>query len=213
MKFRLVLALAVTASLTACGGEEAVVEEPVTPSAIEPAAKPAEETKVAEAPAAAPAPAPAAKPAAPAPAQYANIELEEIIKDGAPIKGIMTEPPVAPKFPVTFPFDQAIADKMNLNPHINFLKDNASAKVTLHGFTDAIGTVEYNMSLSERRAEYVKKALEAQGVDAARIQTKAHGETSPIVELTDEMNFETKSREEMIQYLAPNRRVEFEYDL
>lgn len=47
------------------------------------------------------------------------------------------------------------------------------------GHTDSIGSDEYNMKLSERRAESVKDYLVSQGVDANRIRTEGMGERQP----------------------------------
>ena len=48
----------------------------------------------------------------------------------------------------------------------------------LEGHTDSIGTEEYNMTLSRRRAESVKKYLvEKMSTDASRISTIGYGES------------------------------------
>ncbi len=43
------------------------------------------------------------------------------------------------------------------------------------GHTDASGSADRNLTLSERRAESVKAFLVQQGVDAERLQTKGYG--------------------------------------
>ena len=48
------------------------------------------------------------------------------------------------------------------------------------GHTDAVGTGEYNQTLSERRAAAAAKYLVAQGVDRARLRAVGRGETEPI---------------------------------
>ena len=48
------------------------------------------------------------------------------------------------------------------------------------GHTDAVGTGEYNQTLSERRAAAAANYLVAQGVDRARLRAVGRGETEPI---------------------------------
>ena len=49
--------------------------------------------------------------------------------------------------------------------------------VQLDGFADERGDAAYNQKLSVRRAEHVKNVLITNGVPAARISVKAHGES------------------------------------
>lgn len=63
----------------------------------------------------------------------------------------------------------------------NFLTAYPKTTGVLEGHTDSIGTEEYNMGLSKRRAESVKKYLvEKFSIDAGRISTEGHGESSPV---------------------------------
>jgi len=48
---------------------------------------------------------------------------------------------------------------------------------TVAGHTDAVGTVDYNMRLSQRRAASVKAYLVSHGVDASRLKTVGKGPT------------------------------------
>jgi OOP family OmpA-OmpF porin len=62
-----------------------------------------------------------------------------------------------------------------------FLKENPEAYVILAGFTDSIGSQEYNMKLSQRRAEAVGNYLsENLGVDAEQIVLNWYGEAAPV---------------------------------
>lgn len=62
----------------------------------------------------------------------------------------------------------------------NFLAKNPDRGVLVEGHTDSVGTAEYNMQLSQKRAEAVRDALLARGVDAERITTKGYGKSSPV---------------------------------
>lgn len=53
-------------------------------------------------------------------------------------------------------------------------------KLEVEGFTDNVGSDEYNQQLSERRAEAVRSFLTSQGVPMMNITSRGLGETSPI---------------------------------
>jgi OOP family OmpA-OmpF porin len=52
--------------------------------------------------------------------------------------------------------------------------------VQVAGYTDSTGPAQYNLKLSERRAEAVKNQLVLAGVDASTIETQSYGEADPI---------------------------------
>lgn len=68
-----------------------------------------------------------------------------------------------------------------------------STKFVVEGHTDARGTDEYNLQLSERRAQAVTEFLLAEGVSSEKVEAIGLGKTSPRV--TDPLD-------------AINRRVE-----
>ena len=90
-----------------------------------------------------------------------------------------------------------IADALNRNPQID--------RVQITGYTDRIGSNEYNLKLSRRRADAVKAYLVKKGVAASRLVAIGKGEANPVVECRD-----TKKQAELIKCLEPNRRVEVE---
>jgi len=53
-------------------------------------------------------------------------------------------------------------------------------KIFVDGYTDDVGDSQLNQSLSERRAEAVRHALTANGIDAARLTVRAFGEFRPV---------------------------------
>jgi outer membrane protein OmpA-like peptidoglycan-associated protein len=101
---------------------------------------------------------------------------------------------------VFFDFDKNIlteADLKELPKAVAFVKKYPGAKIRLDGYTDSIGTDEYNMKLSERRATAVKDYLiKEAGVSSSKITAVGHGEADPVAD-----NKTAEGR-------AKNRRVE-----
>lgn len=63
----------------------------------------------------------------------------------------------------------------------NILIADPKTNVELEGHTDSINTEEYNMNLSRRRSESVKKYLiEKFNIDTSRISTIGYGESNPV---------------------------------
>jgi len=67
-----------------------------------------------------------------------------------------------------------------LNMLSNLLKDNKQLKVEISGFTDATGTNEHNLLLSEKRALSVVDYLVTNGVPSDRLSYKGYGNASPV---------------------------------
>ena len=57
------------------------------------------------------------------------------------------------------------------------LDQNPQGVIVIEGYASADGSEEYNLKLSEKRAEAVKNKLVELGADASRIETKAYGES------------------------------------
>ncbi len=75
-------------------------------------------------------------------------------------------------------------------------KEYPKSMVLVEGHTDSAGSDEYNMKLSQQRAESVTNYLIAQGIDSGRFTTKWYGESQPVGD-----NATAEGR-------AKNRRVE-----
>jgi flagellar motor protein MotB len=67
-----------------------------------------------------------------------------------------------------------------LNRLCNLLKDNVQLKVEISGYTDATGSDEHNMLLSEKRALSVVDYLVSNGVPSGRLTYKGYGNASPV---------------------------------
>lgn len=61
-----------------------------------------------------------------------------------------------------------------------FLKRYEDRDVRIEGHTDSTGDENYNMELSERRADAVRTYLVSQGISPRRIVSTGRGETTPI---------------------------------
>ena len=80
---------------------------------------------------------------------------------------------------VAFPFNQSDvqSSQMPSLEHVaNYLKNNPDANITVNGYASPEGTEEYNLQLSQRRADAVKDILvNKYGIAANRINTIGHG--------------------------------------
>jgi outer membrane protein OmpA-like peptidoglycan-associated protein len=85
-----------------------------------------------------------------------------------------------------FAFDSAkltASDMAQLDRIVPVLSDPNAGFIggVIEGHTDSVGTEEYNMGLSKRRAESVASYLQSQGVNLGnRFATEAFGESKPI---------------------------------
>ena len=61
-----------------------------------------------------------------------------------------------------------------------WMSKNATVSIVIEGHADSVGSEEYNLWLSEKRAKAVKAQLEEAGVDASRMEIAAHGESRPL---------------------------------
>ena len=80
---------------------------------------------------------------------------------------------------VAFRFNQSDVESSQMPSieHVaNYLKNNPNVNVTVNGYASPEGTEEYNLQLSQRRAEAVKNILvNKYGIAADRISTIGHG--------------------------------------
>jgi len=129
----------------------------------------------------APAPAPEVTPPAPAATAAEPGSLEDMVAflEGS---GETTPHAFAPS-PLTFAFASAIPtpDSMTTIDSIaTALKAHPSATIRVESHTDNIGTPEYNLDLSQVRADSIKSELVDRGVVGANIETAGMGQDLPI---------------------------------
>ncbi|MFZ6053397.1 OmpA family protein [Halocola ammonii] len=88
-----------------------------------------------------------------------------------------------------------------LNRWVTILKKNPNVKIELTSHTDSRGVDEYNMKLSDRRAQEAKKYLVEKGVPENRIIAKGMGESELLNDCDDESDCDEDQH-------AINRRTE-----
>lgn len=101
---------------------------------------------------------------------------------------------------VLFEFDRSQLldnEKTEVRKIFQYLADDASLKIQIHGHTDSIGSLAYNQHLSKERARSVADYLVHLGLPKERILSQGHGGTRPVADNATEIG--------RIQ----NRRVEF----
>lgn len=93
--------------------------------------------------------------------------------------------------------------KTALNEVVNKIKSYKQPEsVTVVGYTDRLGSAEYNLKLSQRRADTVKNYLVKEGIPASIITSVGKGASDQIKSCESEIGAELRA------CLAPNRRVE-----
>jgi OOP family OmpA-OmpF porin len=107
----------------------------------------------------------------------------------------------------TFEFNKAVLRKAAMakldQEVVTKLPQCATVELILvSGYTDRLGSQQYNQKLSEKRANAVKAYLVKKGVDASKIDTMGMGKTLQIKSCPD-----GKDRKALIACLAPNRRA------
>lgn len=128
----------------------------------------------------------------------ADAEYQEVTKD-IPLKKIEIGNAIVLKN-IFFDFDKATLRPESFNELdrlVQLLTENPTIKVEISAHTDSKGSDEYNLKLSQKRAESVVNYLIGKGIAASRLIAKGYGETQPI---------DTNDTEEGRQN---NRRVEF----
>jgi OmpA-OmpF porin, OOP family len=90
------------------------------------------------------------------------------------------------------------SSKPVLDKAVAVLKEFPDVRVKIVGHTDDVGTEAFNLDLSRRRAEAVKKYMTDAGIDVARVETEGRGALEPVAPNDIEAN------------RAKNRRIDFE---
>ena len=135
-----------------------------------------------------------------------NIKRSTVLRDTITIDPVPTEPiPIN----IYYPFDQSNLTQKEKNKIdaslFIIMQEISSVKVEISSHTDNKGKDEYNLELSQRRAQSVVDYLIQKGIDKARLVAKGYGETKPIAKnVNPDGSDNEKGR-------AKNRRTEFKF--
>jgi OOP family OmpA-OmpF porin len=83
---------------------------------------------------------------------------------------------------------------------VEYMLKNPNKCIVIIAHTDSIGSEQYNLKLSQCRADFIKKIFVRKGISSVRIQAIGKGESEPIA---DNGTAEGRRR---------NRRVEIIYE-
>ncbi|GHE19639.1 OmpA family protein [Halomonas urumqiensis] len=109
--------------------------------------------------------------------------------------------PVVLSSEVNFAFDSAdltMQAESTLDEVARRLREHTDVNIRIDGHTDSVGSNQYNMGLSQERADSVRSYLMSQGVSGSRMMATGYGEERPVA--TNETD----------QGRALNRRVEID---
>ncbi len=102
---------------------------------------------------------------------------------------------------VYFPFNVSskVIDPAVLNSDADWLKQHSDAHFWIQGYADVRGDIFYNLVLSYRRAQFVKKSLEERGVNESQIGfATGWGKLYPVCEQSDSECFQKNRRVDMV---------------
>lgn len=108
--------------------------------------------------------------------------------DSGKIEGLST---------INFDYDKAALTseaKQKIKGNVAWMKSHAGSKIQIEGHCDARGSIEYNLSLGERRAQSVKTYMVGLGISAARLSVISYGKEKPLSNGDTEADYATNRR-------------------
>lgn len=141
----------------------------------------------------------------PAPEPVEEVLVEEVVvEEVVVVKSFETQLVDSGSFELNS-FELKPESKAKLNELVTFMNEYPQANVEVVGYTDSTGAAEYNLKLSEKRAQSVANELEAQGIDASRISVFGQGENNPIA---SNETHEGRVKNRRVEVIVPG----FEYE-
>jgi len=123
-----------------------------------------------------------------------------LYKESCKVEVVVTPKKIEVSQQIFFDYDKATIKPVSypvIDEVFSVMVDNPSVSVEVQGHTDNQGKPDYNMKLSQARAESVRKYLVDKGIAPNRLTAKGYGMTVPIATNDNEAG------------RSKNRRVEF----
>jgi len=86
----------------------------------------------------------------------------------------------------------------NLDKLAAFMTEYPQRTAAIEGYTDSLGSEQYNQDLSQRRADSVKGYLVGRGVDTGRLSSSGRGENAPVADNASPAGRQQNRRVEVI---------------
>lgn len=87
------------------------------------------------------------------------------------------------------------------------LNQNTSLMLVIEGYTDGIGNADYNLSLSEQRANYSMLELTRRGLDSKRVRAEGFGMSRPVASNQFDEGRKQNRRVEFVFYLKKGNSI------
>ena len=107
---------------------------------------------------------------------------------------------------ILFDFDKATLRRdveFNLVKIATILNQFGEMKIVIEGHTDSVGSDEYNLGLSKRRAQAVRDFLASQDVVEGRLSFEGYGESRPVADNDTEEGRQKNRRVDLVIQDAP----------
>ncbi|OGP66440.1 MAG: hypothetical protein A2170_07900 [Deltaproteobacteria bacterium RBG_13_53_10] len=117
-------------------------------------------------------------------AEQARVEMDQLSRELSDLKAKQTERGIVLTMGDVL-FDSGKADLSsvairNVDKLADFLQQHPARNLLIEGHTDSVGSDEYNLALSEKRANAVRDQLVAKGIAAERITPMGYGKKYPM---------------------------------
>jgi peptidoglycan-associated lipoprotein len=102
------------------------------------------------------------------------ISFDATGSDSGSIEGLVT---------VSFPYDQANLSseaRQQIKGNADWMKSRPEVRVQIEGHCDMRGSIEYNLSLGERRARAVRSYMVSLGISESRLSVISYGKEKPL---------------------------------
>jgi outer membrane protein OmpA-like peptidoglycan-associated protein len=119
------------------------------------------------------------------PVAIGKLPNAEVVVADTLSKSLVQNKPVVPQnLLIYFAFDKSefssgVETNKYFEESMKYMFQNTEATISITGYTDAIGSDEYNQALSYRRAKSVQSYFEEKGIPSAKIIILSKGEKEP----------------------------------